>query len=100
MPTGDPRLENEVFVGLGDAAAVVNNHQPSVAAGSQGGGDVDVASAGVARVAQELEEGVLDGAKTPRATPEAFDAREAGEAGSEIPVRPFHGLIRGARRSP
>jgi hypothetical protein len=71
---GDAGFEDEVFVGLGDAAAVVDNYQMPVAAGAQGGGDVDVAGTGVAGVAQELEEGVLDRAKTPRATPEAFDA--------------------------
>jgi hypothetical protein len=38
------------------------------------------------------EEGVLDEAKTSRAAPEAFDAREAGEAGSEVPVRSFQGF--------
>jgi hypothetical protein len=63
-----------------------------VAAAAQGGGDVDVAGAGVTGVAQELEEGVLDEAKTSLAAPKAFDAREAGEAGSEVPVRSFQGV--------
>ena len=81
-----------MFVGFGDATAVVDYRQLTVSAGAQGGSDVDVAGAGVARVAQKLEEGVLDGAKTSWAAPEAFDAREAGEAGSEVPVRSFQGV--------
>ena len=102
VPGSDAGLEYEVFVGLGDAAAVVNYRQLPVPAGAQGGGDVDVAGAGVARVAQKLEEGVLDGAKTSWAAPEAFDAREASEAGSEVSVRSFQGFsIRAAcRRAP
>jgi hypothetical protein len=49
---GDARFEDELFVGLGDAAAVVDNYQMSKAAGAQGGGDIDIASAGVAGVPQ------------------------------------------------
>ena len=93
VPAGDARLEDEVFVGLRNAAAVVDYRQLPVSAGAQGGSDVDVAGAGVARVAQKLEEGVLDGAKTSWAAPEAFDAQEAGEAGSEVPVRSFQGGV-------
>ena len=102
VPAGDAGLEDEVFVGLGNTAAVVDYRQLPVPAGAQGGGDVDVAGAGVARVAQKLEEGVLDGAKTPRAASEAFNAREASEAGSEVSVRSFQGFsIRAAcRRAP
>jgi hypothetical protein len=102
VPAGDAGLEDEVFVGLRNAAAVVDYRQLTVPAGAQGGGDVDVAGAGVARVAQELEEGVLDGAKTPRAASEAFDAREASKARSQVPVRSFQGFsIRAAcRRAP
>ena len=94
---GDAGFEDEVFVGFGDAAAVIDDYERAVAAGAQGGGDVDVAGAGVAGIAQELEEGVLDGAKTPWTAPEAFGAQEAGEAGSEVPVQSFQGA---SRRSP
>jgi hypothetical protein len=52
VPAGDAGLEDEVFVGLGNAAAVVDYRQLPVSAGAQGGGDVDVVGAGVARVAQ------------------------------------------------
>ena len=92
MPRGDAGLKDEVFVSRGDAVTVVDHDEGSVAAGVQGGGDVDVAGAGIAGVAQELEEGVLDGAKTPRAAPEAFCAQKAGEASSEVPVRSFQGV--------
>ena len=93
VPGGDAGFEDEVFVSLGDAAAVVDYYQSAVAASAEGGGDVDVAGIGITGVAQEFEEGVLDGAKTPRAPPEAFDAREAGEAGSEVPVWSFQGFV-------
>ena len=47
---GDTGFEDEVFVGVGDAAAVVDDYKMSIAAGAEGGGYVDVTSAGVAGV--------------------------------------------------
>ena len=86
---GDTGLEDEVLVGFGDTATIVDDDECAVAAVAQARGDVDVAGTGIAGVAQELEEGVLDGVKTPRTTSETLDAKKAGEAGSEIPVRSF-----------
>jgi len=45
--------------------------------------------AGVAGVPEELEERVLDAAQPRRTTPEAFGARKAGEAASEVSVGTF-----------
>jgi hypothetical protein len=86
---GDTGLEDEMLVGFGDTVTIVEDDECAVAADAQARGDVDVAGTGIAGVAQELGEGVLDGAKTPRTTSETLDAKKAGEAGSEIPVRSF-----------
>lgn len=80
VPAGDAGFEDEVFVGLGDAASVVYDDQLSVAAGSQGGGDVDVAGACVAGVTEKLEEGVLDRVEAPGGAAGAFGTGQAGEA--------------------
>ncbi len=77
---GDTGLEDKVFVGLGNAAAIVDDDELPVAAGTERGGDVDVAGTGVAGVPEEFQEGVLDGAEAPRAAPDALSASEAGEA--------------------
>jgi len=89
VPGGNTRLEDEVLVSFGDTATIVDDNDGTVATDAQGRSDVDVAGTGIAGVAQELEEGVLDGVKTPRTTSETLDAKKAGEAGSEIPVRSF-----------
>ncbi len=86
---GDTGLEDKVFVGLGNAAAIVDDDELPVAAGTERGGDVDVAGTGVAGVPEELEERVLDAAHPRRTTPEAFGTRKAGEAASEVSVRAF-----------
>jgi hypothetical protein len=92
MPGGNAGLEDQVLVGFGDAVAVVDDDEGSVAAGPQGRGDVDVTGAGVAGVAQELEEGVLDGAEVTGAAPETLGAGQAGEAAAQVAVRAFHAL--------
>jgi hypothetical protein len=60
MPAGDAGLEDEVLMSFRDTTAVIDDDEGSIAAGPQRGGDVDVAGAGVARVSQQLDEGLLD----------------------------------------
>ncbi len=86
---GDTGLEDKVFVGLGNAAAIVDDDELSVAAGTERGGDVNVAGTGIARVPEEFQEGVLDGAEAPRAAPEALGAGKAGKAATEVSVGAF-----------
>jgi hypothetical protein len=73
-------------MGHGDAPPVVEDGQVTVAAAFQGRGDEDVAGAGVAGVAEELEEGVLDVGDRRGAAAGSLGAREAGEARSEVAV--------------
>jgi len=94
VPGGDTRLEDEVLVGFGDTATVVDDDECAVSTSAQGRGNVDVAGAGVAGVAQELEESVLDGAQAPRAAPETLHTQQAGEASSKVPVRSFQEYLR------
>ena len=73
-------------MGLGDTASVVDDAQRTVAAVFEDGGDEDVLGAGVAGVAQEFEEGVLDAGDRRGAAAGSFGAREAGEARAEVAV--------------
>ena len=91
MAGGDAGLEDEGLVGLGDAFAVVYDGEGAEAPAAQGGGDKDVRGAGVAGVAQELREGVLDVGDARGAAARALYAGEPGEAGPEVPVRPLQG---------
>jgi hypothetical protein len=77
-------------VGLGDAAAVVEDGEGTVAAVLEGGGNEDVASAGVSGVAEELEKGILDVLEARGAAAGSFSTGEAGEARAEIAVGALH----------
>ena len=83
-------LEDQVFVGFGDAAAVVEDGKGAVAAVFEGRGDEDVCGAGVAGVAQELEEGVFDVVEARGDTAGALRASQAGEACAEVSVGSFY----------
>jgi hypothetical protein len=83
-------FEYQVSVGIGDTVAVVEDGKGAVAAMFEGGGDEDVAGAGVAGVAQELEEGVLDVGDRRGAPAGSLGAREAGEARAEVAVGAFY----------
>jgi hypothetical protein len=86
MAGGDAGLEDQVLVVLGDAVAVVDDGEGSVAPQAQDGGDEDVAGSGIASVAHELEEGVLHAEDAGAAAADALDACEAGEARAQVPV--------------
>ena len=83
-------LEDQIPVGFGDAVAVVYYGEGPVASVFQGRGDVDAGGAGVAGVAQELEEGVLHVGDAGGAAAGALHAGQAGEACAEVPVGAFH----------
>ena len=87
---GDAGFEDEVVVGLGDSAAVIYYDQMPVAALFEGGSDVDVVRAGVAGVAQELVEGVLDRAEVARAAAYPLRAGQAGEASAKVAIGALH----------
>jgi hypothetical protein len=91
---GDARLEDEVLVSFGDATTVVDDNEGAIAASAQGGGYIDVAGAGVARVAQEFEESGFDRAQASWAASETLRTRQASEAGTEISVRTFQRFLR------
>jgi len=84
---GDAGLEDQVAVGFGDASAVVQDGEVPVAASPEDGSNVDVAGSGVAGVAHQLPEDILDGVDARGNPPGALGARQAGEAGAKIPVR-------------
>lgn len=90
---GNAGFEDEVFVGIGDAGAVIYYDQMPVAAPFERGGYVDVVRTSVAGIAQELAEGVLDGAEVAGAAASAFRASQAGEAGAEVAVGAFHARL-------
>ena len=90
---GDAGFEDEVLVGLGDSAAVIYYDQMPVAALFEGGSDVDVVRTGVAGVAQELVEGVLDGAEMTGAAACAFGSGQASEAGAEVAVGALNQVV-------
>ncbi len=73
-------LEDQGFVGFGDAVAVVEDGKGSVAAVFKGRGDEDAPGAGVASVAQELEEGILDEVEPRGGAAYTLGSCEAGEA--------------------
>jgi hypothetical protein len=75
VPRGNAWLEDEAFMGFRHAATIIDNAEHTIAAGFQSGGNVDIACAGVTRIAQKLQKGVLDKADAPRATAKSFDAR-------------------------
>jgi hypothetical protein len=79
-------LEDQVSMSLGDAAAVVEDGEGAVAAVLEGRGDEDVTGAGVAGVAQELEERVFDVLEARGDAAGAFRARQSGEARAEVAV--------------
>jgi hypothetical protein len=83
-------LEDQGLVGLGDALSVVEDGEGPVAAVFQGGGDEDVLGCGVAGVAQQLEEGVLDVGDRRGAAAGSLGPRKAGEARAEVAVGAFY----------
>jgi hypothetical protein len=83
-------LEDQGFVGFGDAYSVVKDGQDAVATVLEGRGDEDVRGAGVAGVAQELDESVFDVGQARGAAAGAFEARQAGEAPAEVAVRSLY----------
>jgi hypothetical protein len=87
---GNAGLEDQGFVGLGDALPVVEDGEGSVAAVFQGGGDEDAVGRGVAGVANQLEEGVLDVGDGRGAAAGSLGARKAGEARAEVAVGAFY----------
>jgi hypothetical protein len=82
-------LEDQGLVRFGDAVAVVEDGKGTVAALFEGGGDEDAPGAGVAGVAQELEEGVLDVVEARGGAAGSLLAGEAGEARAEVAVGAF-----------
>ena len=87
---GDAWLEDQSLVGLRDAPSVVEDGEGSVATVLQDRGDEDVAGAGVAGVAQEREQGVLDVGDGRGAPAGSLGAREAGETRTEVAVRALY----------
>ena len=83
-------FEDKVFVGFGDAVAVVYYREGPVALPFQGRGDVDAGGSGVAGVTQKFDEGVFYVGNAGGAATGALDAGQAGEACSEVPVGAFH----------
>ena len=75
VPCGNAWLEDEAFMGFRDAATIIDNGERTIAAGFQSGGDVDIACASVARIAQKLQKRVLDKVDAPRAAQKSFGAR-------------------------
>ena len=89
MTGGDSRLEDEVFVGFGDAVAVVYNGQCSVAPRVERGRHVYIVGPCIPGIAEHLEEGVFDKVDARRAPANTFDAGKACEPGAKISVRTF-----------
>ena len=94
MAGGHAGLEDQVFMRFGEAVPVVEDGEGPVAAVREDRCHKDASGPGVAGVAQELEEGVLDVGDARRAAAGALEARETGEAGAEVPVWTFHYEIR------
>ncbi len=80
VPAGDTGFEDYPLMSVRQATTVVYDDQGSIAASSQGGGDVDIAGTGITRVSQQFKESVLDIAQTPWTATSTFDARQTGEA--------------------
>ena len=83
---GHAGLEDHGGMGLGDAPSVVDDGDGPVSAVFQGGSHEDVAGPGVAGVAEQLEESVLDVGDGRGAAARSLCAREAGEARAEVAV--------------
>ena len=86
---GNAGFEDALFEARRNTGAVVDDGKGAVAMGPQGRGDEDVGGSGIAGVADQFREGILNGAYSGGGTPGSLPSRQAGEPRAQVPVRSF-----------